>query len=300
MTTPVAKLLHLDSVHWTLESRAALRLTGADVRDWLQGQVTQDVLQAGVLDACWCTRTGHIEAMSQLIPQRNGSWCVVTDADAMEAVAERVRNHVIMEDVTAEPVTAARWFTVQGPGAAALVERILGPTGESIIEAPNALAWRSDRSIHGGWDVAWFGGELPDLGQPLPAEQAETARIEALRPRWGVDVDRSTLLPEMGPEFVARNVSYRKGCYLGQEVLMRIYSRGHTNWSWRLASTTARLVPGHEVKGPDGKVVGRVTSSAESATHGPIAALRLRREFSDEGTVLDGLTVLGGPLGENE
>ncbi|MFX6234584.1 tRNA-modifying protein YgfZ, partial [Acinetobacter baumannii] len=56
--------------------------------------------------------------------------------------------------------------------------------------------------------------------------------LRAGNPRLGGDTTQKTLPPELGPAFESRTVSYTKGCYMGQEVLMRIHSRGHTNRTW--------------------------------------------------------------------
>ena len=55
-------------------------------------------------------------------------------------------------------------------------------------------------------------------------ELAEASRIVAGVPRWGADMGPRTLPPELGPAFEASHISYRKGCYTGQEVLMRMHS----------------------------------------------------------------------------
>ncbi len=52
----------------------------------------------------------------------------------------------------------------------------------------------------------------------------EILRIENGVPRYGVDMDETTIVPELGLEGL---ISYNKGCYIGQEIIARIYFRGH-------------------------------------------------------------------------
>jgi folate-binding protein YgfZ len=123
-----------------------------------------------------------------------------------------------------------------------------------------------------------------DLGtlEPGPVID-ETARIEAGIPKRGVDFTEKTLPPELGPAFEARHVSYNKGCYMGQEVLMRMHSRGHTNKTWVgiLLDSPVEVdaVVWHESRAD----AGVVTSAAVSPRLGPIAAAMLRNEAAQEG-----------------
>ena len=82
-----------------------------------------------------------------------------------------------------------------------------------------------------GVDVSWQGltrslvfGEMPDL-PALGADDYERARIEAGEPLFGVDVDEKTIPQEVG-WLVDVAVDFDKGCYLGQELVARINSRG--------------------------------------------------------------------------
>ena len=100
--------------------------------------------------------------------------------------------------------------------------------------------------------------DLAALGaRGLDAEQYEQARIEAGMPRLGADLDESTIPQEAWLERDA--VSFTKGCYLGQELVARIDSRGHVNrvLRWiRPSDATVVLDRDAEVE-VDGKVVGR-------------------------------------------
>lgn len=101
-------------------------------------------------------------------------------------------------------------------------------------------------------------------------------RIERGIPLGRVDFDEKTLALEIGQ--TSRAIHFKKGCYLGQEVVARIDARGHTNRGL-VGFTSARvLTPGSRALS-DGKDVGWITSSAIGPTRGtPVALGYLRHE----------------------
>jgi folate-binding protein YgfZ len=184
------------------------RLTGEDVQEWLQGQVTQDLRRVGEGEstmACLCKPTGQLEDVLR-IRRLPDSWLVFCERP--DIFGQRLEDFVIMEDVTGLRLTGIA-ATIQGPTASAL-----------------GYVVPSDRLGHGGYDVL-LNAPLPK--PPFSDEAWNFATLEAGEPLLGIDTTDRTLPPEVGPAFEARTISYTKGCYAGQEVLMRIHSRGHTN-----------------------------------------------------------------------
>src|SRR5207247_8329473 len=107
----------------------------------------------------------------------------------------------------------------------------------------------------------------------------ERARIEAGVPRQGFDIDDRTIPQEAGLEVDA--VSFTKGCFVGQELVCRIDTRGHVNRQLRrLRATAGDLVRSAAVT-LDGKAVGEVTSSA-----GEVALAMLRHEVEPGAAVV--------------
>lgn len=121
-------------------------------------------------------------------------------------------------------------------------------------------------------------------GRPLGMEALEVLRVEAGRPRFGVDMTEDTLPAEAFASTgqMERAISFTKGCYTGQEVVVRIAHRGHVNRLLRGVVMTGEAVTesGAAVMRPeDGKEVGRVTSAVESPlARAPVALAYLRRE----------------------
>ena len=165
------------------------------------------------------------------------------------------------------------------------------------IEVESADVW----IVMGEWDgfdVSWVTfrrtlgvGSRPDLREGTAAEY-ERARVEAGEPFWGVDVDDRTIPHESG--LVSVSVDFDKGCFLGQELVARVDSRGGNvpRHLRHLESVDGRaLAPGGEVL-REGETVGRVSSSA-----GPIALAMVHRSVETGETVdVEGVRALVRPL----
>ncbi len=123
------------------------------------------------------------------------------------------------------------------------------------------------------------------------ATAVETPALEAARiargvAREGGDFDGQTLAPEVPS--LARAVSYRKGCYLGQEVIERVAARGHVNWVVALlAAEGGEAPPIGAAAFAEDREVGRVTSAVRLPARDAIAMLaRVRRTAAEPGTAL--------------
>ena len=124
---------------------------------------------------------------------------------------------------------------------------------------------------------------------PIGADVRETLRIEQGLPRFGVDFDGSNLPAEAG--VVERAVSFTKGCYIGQEPIVRLAHRGHANRELRrLRLGELPVLPATLLDGE--REVGRVTSSA-ALPEGGAAALGYVRRGVEEGAGLIALDARG-------
>ncbi len=277
-----------------IEDAALIELAGDDREAWLQGQITNDVDKltlGGSLRFCILEPTGQMLATCQVWAFL-GRYVITTQAACLAAVMNRVEQMVIMEDVTARDLTSEyALISVQGPESTRkLAKEVVLPSldaGPLRTLEQDGFALRNDRSGRGGWDL-WIpkGSEVPDDNwlPEIGADVLDITRLEAGIPAFGSDMNSKTLPPEMGSNFVARHISYKKGCYTGQEVLMRIHSRGHTNRSWVGLKSSLPLQAGNPVSHPLRQDAGTVTSACHSPTYGYIAGAMLRNE------------VLEGPL----
>ena len=107
-------------------------------------------------------------------------------------------------------------------------------------------------------------------------------RIEHGRPRYGVDIDESTIPQEAGLN--ERAVSFTKGCYVGQETVARLHYKGKPNRHLRGLRLSAPVESGAELRLGE-RTVGHVASVTVSPTLGPIALALVRREAAPGETV---------------
>jgi folate-binding protein YgfZ len=275
---------------------ALLEMRGADRKAWLQGQASNDIRKLDLgcsLSFCICSPTGQLLAncTAWSLPDR---YLISVPRIALPAVLNRTETMIIMEDVEVTDLTSGfSWNSVQGPSASRMLSQEVDlPTldaRETEFAGNPILVLRSDRSGTGGWDVLLpandkaLEAKLHQGFEEVPPESLEIVRIEAGIPRFGVDMSDKTLPPEMGPDFEARHVSYNKGCYTGQEILMRIHSRGHTNRTWAALVLDEMVEVGMPVRHSTREDAGVVTSVAESPGYGFIAAASLRNEIVSPG-----------------
>jgi aminomethyltransferase len=195
---------------------------------------------------------------------------------------------------------------VAGPEALARARRVAG--AEVPAEIWSHVATRIDgvdvRLVRGGgetgetevWVLAPRAADarlwesLTSAGvRPVGLTASEALRIETGTPRWGLDVDPTVLLPEIPSGHL---VSHTKGCYLGQEVVVRIRDRGHVNRLLRglLLEGEVAPAPGDPVRSGDTEI-GRVTSAAWSfGLKRPVALGFVRRQQAEPGTAVTVVT----------
>ncbi len=280
-------------------ARAVIELSGEDRKGWLQGQATNDVRQLDLGAStrfCFCEPTGQIIAVCEIWSIKD-RFILTCPLEAKEGVLQRVENMVIMEDVVARDVTNEfDLISIQGPRATNTLGTSMTlpllDAAEAEFEKAEILTLRSDRTGSGGWDLLIpAGAKKPQAAIrklfPMVSEDAYlVARLEAGVPLLGVDYTAKTMPPELGFAFEASHVDYRKGCYTGQEVLMRIHSRGHTNRTWMGLMAEEPLNAGAPVMNGS-KEAGHVTSAAYSPDFGYIGAAMLRNEIALERETVD-------------
>jgi tRNA-modifying protein YgfZ len=157
------------------------------------------------------------------------------------------------------------------------------------IEGIHALAIRTDVGVDllcDSADTARLLNALLERGAHAVSEAtAECVRIELGRPRYGVDIDESTIPQEAGLN--ERAVSFTKGCYVGQETVARLHWRGKPNRHLRGLRLSAPVAGGEEVRLGE-RSLGHVGSVALSPALGPIALALVRREAAPGDTVTVG------------
>lgn len=291
-----------------------LAIVGPDRYSWLQGMVSNDVRRleqgAASLPACILDATGHLLTDLTLITVPGGSALAAALglAETDFALAELPRANVekiytlldrflIMEEVALQDVSEGLGcLSLQGPRSAELLR-------DGLPGAGDFLAVEADHTGSGGIDLYCAAEAVEAIRQALlrkgvpevGAETQEILRVEAGIPLYGRDMDESVIALEanLGPT----HISLAKGCYVGQEIIARIDSRGHTNRALTgfVLSGTPLPTPGEKLTSlPTGeesapREVGRLTSvvAASPAMDGrPIALGYARHEARAPGTRL--------------
>lgn len=140
---------------------------------------------------------------------------------------------------------------------------------EDVIEFETAFGTDYFVSVE---SVEDFKKELENAIE-ISDELYEILRIENGAPLYAKDMDETTIIPELGIDGL---ISYNKGCYIGQEIIARIYFRGHVAKQLRglvFEDETAEINPQDELKTVEGKNAGKITSVTFSPKLGRKIAL---------------------------
>lgn len=190
-----------------LRDRAVFRITGPDRVRYLNGQVSNDV--AGPLDemavaACVCSLKGKVEFLVWIHARGDALW-LDAQREQAEALHERLDRYLIADDCEIENVTD------QG----LLIHHFL----------PDLDGVSSKRASEPGKDL-WIpdSADVPLPEKEISEEDFERIQVEAGIPRAPEEISGNEFPAELGIESWA--VDFRKGCYLGQEVISRIQSVG--------------------------------------------------------------------------
>jgi tRNA-modifying protein YgfZ len=271
------------------EERALVEVRGPDAAEFLQGQVTNDVLALAPGSGCYAAMLnpkGRVLADMRILCAAPERFLLDTEAAAAETVLRDLRMYKIGRQVEIADATLERSLvSLIGPRAEELAEAALGarpPIEEhALIERDGVVAVRT----YLGVDLLADGARAAELretlleagARPVSLEAAEILRIETGRPRHGLDMSEENLPAEAG--IVERAVSFTKGCYVGQEPVARMHYKGHPNRHLRGLRLEHGVAPGTALTAA-GKQVGHVTSAALSPALGPIALALVRREVA--------------------
>lgn len=269
--------------------RAALEVRGPDAAEFLQGQVTNDVLALEAGQGCYAAMLnpkGRVLADMRIVCAEPGRYLVDTESAALEAVLRDLRMYKIGRQVEVADIAERSLVSVIGPRSEEVAESGLGarlPGDEHSLQQVDggAFAIRTNLGIDAiadGDQAAEIRERLLSAGaHPVSLDAAEIVRIESGRPRHGLDMTEDNLPAEAG--IVERSVSFTKGCYVGQEPVARMHYKGHPNRHLRGLRLLEQATPGASLFSSD-KEVGRVTSAALSPSLGPVALALVRREIS--------------------
>ena len=294
MTETEVQIIHQSVGLVDRSERGKLALTGAEAREFLHGQVSNDVesLEAG--RGCYAAFLTHKGKMlgDLRILDLGDELFLDTERVALQELFNMIRRYKLGRDVELHKRTLERaLLSLIGPGAReAAGARDLG--GAEHDNAAGEIGGVPVRLVATdvGVDVICDAERAADVKAALAVPEvseaaAEVVRVERGRPRYGVDLDESVIPQEAGLN--DRAVSFTKGCYVGQETVARLFYRGKPNRHLRGLRLSEPVARGEPLRLGD-REVGRVGSSVVSAVHGPIALAIVRREAGVGDTVAVG------------
>ena len=289
--------------------RLQIAVAGQDRAAYLQGLLTNDIQALTPGNGCysaWLSPQGRMLTDMHVL-ESGGMILLDVPAETLESTIQRLEQFIFTEDVTVGSLAgtlSSVWL--HGPRAASVLEQVIDGargliewpeyhhTQFELGESPVSILRLSQLGVPGFCVYVERAREssltatLTSAGAvTVPDDAIAAARIEAGYPVFGLDMTDDTIPLEAGIE--PRAISFTKGCYVGQEVIIRVLHRGHGRVARKLVSLRingprpergARLYAGE-------REIGMVTSAAESPRAGTIALGYAHRDFLTSGTELE-------------
>src|SRR5271169_214930 len=270
---------------YDLGFRAKISLTGGDRVRWLNGMVTNNIRDLAVGEGIYAfllNPQGHI--LGDLYAYNRGeSITVDTDCGQAEKILATFDHYIIMDDVEvtnlseqltalgvagpkSREVLAAAGFAIPEMRALQVQSATWQGTECTLVRGEDAEfvsyeIWLTPGSVRQLWDALLAAGAAP-----VGSEALELQRIVSGVPRYGVDI-RERDLPQETEQ--ARALNFNKGCYVGQEIVERIRSRGavHRKFTGFVADGRLQIVAGTRIVAGE-KEVGEITTAASLQLRG--------------------------------
>lgn len=264
-----------------------LVLSGPDRVSWLQGMVSNDVARLRPGQGCPAAHLspqGKVMALMAVLADREHVW-ILAEHQPDPELLHQLDRLLIMEDAALEDRSPdVRVFSLIGGGAAPILDSVLAVRLDALYDHRASGDARVLRTPIGYDLVVSRGGadglrSRMEAAGAVPGEESlrEIVWIERGIPRWGVDVDPTVTLPELGEDAI----DYEKGCYVGQEAVAKIRYLGHVNRALRGLRIDGDLVPEPGPIHRGDREAGRLTSAARSPRAGGVIGLGYLRRGSD-------------------
>ena len=298
-------------------SRGRIRVSGSEATTFLNGLITNDVknlAQNRWMPAVFPTVQGRLIGAVRVIRGSDPSLLIDTETASHDAVLKTISRFTLAGDFKVADVTDdVALLTLQGQGAAEILEKVLD---KSFLDLPqngvDEITWltvpvtiiRASHTPEDGFDLFIDSSRKAELqqaleragAQPVGEDTFEILRVEAGIARFGLDMDDTNVVPETNLDDA---VSYTKGCYVGQEIIVRIKHRGHPakKLTGLRFETDQQIEPGAVIRSKENQEIGRVTSAVISPRLGSIGLGYIRYEHVAEGTAVvvgDGIEAIVG------
>jgi folate-binding protein YgfZ len=285
---------------YDLGFRSRLSLSGGDRTRWLNGMVTNNIRDLAIghgVYAFLLNPQGRI--LGDMYAYNHGDFLTVdTDHSQLEKIVATFDHYIIMDDVEVKDISDHQTaLGLSGPKSRAILNaagievpelqplQIVTPQCNcdcgcvacTVIRGDGPQEsyeiWLDPKDLFRTWQALIAAGATP-----IGSEALETQRIAAGVPLYGVDIHERDLPQETEQ---ARALNFNKGCYVGQEIVERIRSRGnvHRKFTGFLMDGTAAITPGTKIVAGE-KEVGEITSAAALPAPGnqSLALGYIRRE----------------------
>jgi folate-binding protein YgfZ len=295
-------------------ARGRIRVSGSEATMFLNGLITNDVknlAQNRWMPAVFPTVQGRLIGAVRVIRGAEPGFLIDTETASHDAVLKTISRFTLAGDFKVADLTSeTALLTVQGNQAAEIVEKVTGVSDlpeNGVAEKDGMTIVRATHTGEDGFDVIIDSSRKAELkqaletagAQPVGEDTFEILRVEAGIARFGQDMDETNVVPETNLDDA---VSFTKGCYVGQEIIVRIKHRGHP--AKKLTSlrfeTDQQVEPGAVILSKENQEIGRVTSAVVSPRLGSIGLGYVRYEHLAEGTqvvVGDGIEAIVGKNG---
>ncbi len=258
-----------------LDSFCVLVISGSDRAEFLQGQLTQDILKletAGTTLAGWTSAKGRLLASGQLIAVDDECWWPLP-ANIIDGIEKRLKMFVLRARVkivqSAMPVTGL--LGIQAHDRLQIADEAVSLEESPIRLADGSIVMR----VIGDSDRAWLIGPAAESHEFKSATESSWV-LQSIRTGLPFIVadTQELFVPQMVNLDRIGAISFDKGCYVGQEIVARTQNLGRIKRRmYRFTtSNTIQLPPGAVIYGPD-NTTGKVVLSSENRKPGELLAV---------------------------
>lgn len=254
---------------------AVIRVSGPDATAFLQSQLTHDVetLSHDTLRlAGYCNAKGRLFGLFRVLRDADGSFLLITDSSLVDTVIRRLRMFVLRSKVQIDAISDQ--YTLIGLAGDAVrrcgvVEERPAAGGIAPCSGGFAIGWPGDAVTLLLSDAAAaqaMSETLTAAGGALDMENWQLQLIRAGEP-WIVAATTEAFVPQQVNLERIDGVSFKKGCFPGQEVVARMHYLGKPSRRlYRLSGSISNGLPtpGSALTDSDGNTVGQVVIAATS------------------------------------
>lgn len=285
-------------------ARGRIRVNRSEATMFLNGLMTNDMKSLAAnrwMPAVFPTVQGRVIGAVRVIRGSDASFLIDTETASHDAVLKTISRFTMAGDFKVSDVTTdTALLTVQGQLAGEVIDKVFETSAAEIpANGVSEVTWqdvpatiiRASHTGENGFDINFDSSKKAELmqaiesagAQPISEDTFEILRVEAGIARFGIDIDETNVVPETNFDDA---ISYTKGCYVGQEIIVRIKHRGHPakKLTGLRFETDAAVEPEAVIRSTENKEIGRVTSAVISPRFGSIGLGYVRYEMLVEGT----------------